>query len=332
MTYVCGLALLTLFLPGTARRSLRIEDSRHDAQQSITSTNAFEGLAEAREIFAPLPIFRARNTGGSFHTNNGRRNRQWLPKSNRLVRPFMQVDWMESSWGRSPGPPQFQASEALYPVLVEADALRTWSFESPAVEQVQVVLSSDGRPVDAKLEVWTGPDNTPMAMNVYVENGRLCPFSALIGTPRGSNSVTVRNIGQMQFPISARVGPNNVDTPSLEAQAASTPVQGGAVRSFPVDPRADSVEVLLRSGGNPLNARIELLQGPNSISQVVEFYTEDGFDRPCFFILRTVGSGNVVRIVNTSPVEFPMHASVVPHSMNARTYSDGVFFGGDSGW
>jgi len=319
MMYLRGLALLTLFLPGTARRSFRIEDSRHAAQQRNTSFDAFEGSAEAREVFGPLPVSGARDTRGSFHTDNGPRKRQWLPKSNRLVPPFMRVKSMESSWGSSPFPPQSQASEADEPTLVQGATLRTWSLRSPAVEQVQVVLSTEGRPFDALLELWNGPDNTPVAMRVYVENGWLCPFSTVIGTPRGTNTVSVRNTGQLEFPITAMVSPDNVYTPSLETQSTSTPVQGGAVRSFHFGPRVDSIEVLLRTNGLPLNARLEVLQGPNSNKQVVELYTDDGVERPCFFILETPGSGSVVRIVNTSPVEYPMYASVVPHSMNDGT-------------
>ena len=42
------------------------------------------------------------------------------------------------------------------------------------------------------------------------------------------------------------------------------------------------------------------------------------------------GSGNVVRIVNTAPVEFPMTATVVPHSINEEMGSSGdVILGGD---
>ena len=213
-------------------------------------------------------------------------------------------------------------------ILVQGGSLRTWSYRSPAVEQVQVVLSTEGRPLDADIELWHGPDNTPCKMRVYVENGQLRPFSAVIETPRGPNTVAIRNIGQIEFPIAANVVADAVDTPSADCAASSMTVQGGALRTYPFDPTVDSVQVLLKTDGRPLNARIELLQGPNNNKQVIELYTEDGCDRPFFCVLETPGSGNVVRIVNTAPVEFPMTAAVVPHSIN-QDMAAGAILGGD---
>merc|ERR1719321_345903 len=149
-------------------------------------------------------------------------------------------------------------------ILVQGGSLRTWSYRSPAVEQVQVVLGTEGRPLDADIELWHGPDNTPVKMRVYCENGLLRPFNAVIEPPRGPNTAAIRNIGQIEFPIAAEVIAEEVVLPSADAQSISTTVQGGALRTYPFDPTVDSVEVLIKTDGRPLNARIELLQGPNN--------------------------------------------------------------------
>ena len=229
------------------------------------------------------------------------------------------------------------SDDVEHAILVQGGSLRTWSFRSQNVDQVQVVLSTEGRPLDADIELWQGPDNTPCKMRVYIEDGQLRPFSAVVETPRGPNTVGIRNIGEIEFPLSALVACENVDEPSPECATASMIIQGGALRTYPFDPSVESVQVQLKTDGRPLNARIELLQGPNNNKQVIELYTEDGLDRPFFCILETPGSGNVVRVVNTAPVEFPMTASVVPNSINEQMGYEAVLggdvvLGGDAGW
>jgi hypothetical protein len=213
-------------------------------------------------------------------------------------------------------------------VVIQGGSLRTWSFRSPSVDKVHVGLSTNGRPLDADIELWHGPDNTPCKMRVYAENGRIRPFGVIVQTPRGPNSIAVRNVGQIEFPIAANVAYKSIPHPSYDCTASLRMVQGGALRTYPFSPLVESIELLLQTDGRPLNARIELLQGPNNNKQVVELYSEDGCDRPFFCILETPGSGNVVRVVNTAPVEFPMLASVVPYIVNSH-YPCDPYIGGD---
>jgi len=227
-------------------------------------------------------------------------------------------------------------------IIVQGGSLRTWSIRNPALEQVQVVLSSEGRPVEASIELWQGPGNIPCKMNVQLEDGLLHPFSAVIATPNASPSlrpsfgdnvnaipgavpstVAIRNTGQLEFPFAATVVVDDVDRPSAECvDSPSDRIQGGALRTYPFDPMVDSVQVLLTTDGRPLNARIEIIQGPNNNRQVVELYTENGLARPFFGIIETPGAGNVIRVVNTASMEYPLSATIVPHSIGE--FSDGL--------
>lgn len=219
-------------------------------------------------------------------------------------------------------------------VKVQGGTLKTWTFNSAAVEAVHVVMRTDGRPLDADVELWQGPDNTPVKMRVYVEEGSQRPFSAMIATPRGPNTIALRNIGHLEFPLDGNVVADSFDLgPSPEDDGLiSDPlvIQGGALRTFPFDAQVESVQIMLKTDGRPLNSRIELLQGPNNIKQVVEVYTEDGMDRPFFMVIESPGTGNVVRVVNTATVEFPLTAWVEPYSIGDDFDALEPVLGGDT--
>jgi hypothetical protein len=229
------------------------------------------------------------------------------------------------------GAPLGRGGQAV-PILVQGGTLKTWSFASQAVERVQVSLSTEGRPLDADIELWQGPDNTPVKMRVYSEDGDVRPFNAVIETPNAPNTVAIRNIGQIEFPLAASMMANDVEEPISNFPATSMTVQGGALRTYPFAPDVQRVEVMLKTDGRPLNARIELLQGPNNNKQVIELYADDGLARPFFAIIDTPGSGNVVRIVNTAPIEFPMVASVQPHFIDESVSPFEPIIGGNSGF
>jgi hypothetical protein len=206
--------------------------------------------------------------------------------------------------------------ETSPPIILQGGSLRTWSETTGSVDRVQVSMMTEGRPLNANVELWHGPDNTPLKMQVYSEDGGLRPFNAVIETPTGQNTIAIRNTGQMEFPLAACVGTDVEDVAqNLADMGGLKTIQGGAIHTYPFDHSIASVQILLMTGGRPLNARIELLQGPNNDKQVIDIYTEDGMLRPFFAVIDTPGTGNVVRIVNTATVEFPMTCSVLPYTV-----------------
>ena len=66
--------------------------------------------------------------------------------------------WNGGRWGASTGP----SDAGSLPIEVQGGSLRTWSYEDPRAEQVQVDLSTIGRPLNATIEVWNGNSNTPV--------------------------------------------------------------------------------------------------------------------------------------------------------------------------
>jgi len=223
--------------------------------------------------------------------------------------------------------------KTLTPVKVQGGSLRTCSFDQ-SVDRVSVFLETTGRPLNANIELWQGPDNAPQKMSVYLEDGSKRPFRAVVESPGGANAIAIRNTGQMELPLIAGLdcdsSGSTAPIETLLSNSDSRIVQGGAVYTTPFSPSVQSVQVGLRTDGRPLNARVELLQGPNNNKQVMDIYTENGEERPFYAIVDTPGSGNVVRIVNTATVEFPLTASVESYIVDDSVSQETIVNGGMS--
>jgi hypothetical protein len=310
---------------------------------STTSNNgglayAFVAVPASRSSSSILPLRASQPPNESFGTGFSQ-----PPQESASPNPYRAVSSASSppaagaakspsvSMTKATAPPQGDSSadegdavptvwERRTPTMVQGGSLRTWSFVTHLLNTVQVHLRTDGRPMNANVDLWQGPDNNPQRMAVYVEDGSVRPFQCFMATPFGQNTVSVRNTAQLEYPLQAvlEAGPMLMASPNHERgmarllDASSKTIQGGAVLTKPFEPSVQSVQLYLKTDGRPLNCRVELLQGPNNIKQCLEVYTEDGSIRPLYVIMETPGVGNVVRIVNTATIEFPIEAVVEP--------------------
>merc|ERR1719486_1911977 len=91
----------------------------------------------------------------------------------------------------------------------------------------------------------------------------------------------------------------------IPSQGPGERVDGGALRSFPLSPECEQLEVVLNTDGKQLNARVELLNAPNNPKQTFEVFTNNGELNSLCVCFNTIDPGNTIRIVNKAPVEFP---------------------------
>jgi len=196
-------------------------------------------------------------------------------------------------------------------VMVQGSALKTCSLDEN-VDRVVVCMRNGGRCLNADIELWQGPDLSPQKMKVSMENGNQYPFRAIVETPGGSNSIAIRNTGIIENCLTAAVEIEGDDSETPYLDTDYRIVQGSAVYATPFAPTVQSVRVSLKSQRRPLNARVEILQGPNN-RQVLEIFTDNGKERPFNVIIDTPGAENVVRIVNTNTVDYPFSALIEPY-------------------
>jgi len=286
---------------------------------ALQGTSAFTPAAPKSPSFTRLDVAR-----GPWETQQERRNAP-VPAVRNGAGP---ASAMSPAGAQSRYTKDFMRT--LRPVKIQGSTLKTCSFNE-SVERVQVFLETGGRPLNAEVDLWQGPDNAPQKMRVYLEDGALRPFSAVMESPGAGNAVAIRNTAPMEFPLSAYVEADNSGPGPARALAANSKprtVQGGAVFTTPFSPNVMSVQIMLNTDGRPLNARIELLQGPNNNKQVMEVYCEHGMDRPFYVVVETPGDGNVVRIVNTATLEYPLAAHVeayqIDNNRNIQTQGAGL--------
>jgi len=199
-------------------------------------------------------------------------------------------------------------------VKVQGDTLKTWDIGGEEVERVQLAISSEGRPVDANIELWHTPSYIPTKFRVYTEDGALRPVDAVIETPKHPKTVAVFNKGSVDFPFYANVANTGLDKAYASlSDVAPEKVQGGRITSYTFGSEVKSIQVLLKTDERNMKAKIELTQGPNQVKQIIELYASVGYKNPFYVVIQTPGTNNAVRVINQNTVEFPFDAWVLPY-------------------
>lgn len=217
-------------------------------------------------------------------------------------------------------------------------SLKMWNLANDSIDRVSVMINNDGGvPLSANVEVWQGPDTAPMKLQIASEDGHTYPFSAVLETPNTHNSIAIRNMSPMEFPMGACVV---ADIEDIKAGGNKQAGQGAVVQtladlgdpyevhgdngveSFQFENTVESIQILLQTDGRPLHARVELIQGANDGKQVIDIFSENGETQPFFAILDTpslfnMSAGATVRVVNTAPsTVFPLSAIVEPYMVS----------------
>lgn len=225
----------------------------------------------------------------------------------------------------------------FYGGLVQGESRRT--FPTSGTDSSTVQLETDGRPLNANVEVWQGPGNNPAKMRLYSEDGYLRPWVAgFANTPRGgySTSLSVNNEANVAFPIRANMmGDRNYNSRSYggyvggygygggygggdggyvgSSRRSAINVDGGALRTFSFPPGVQAVVVEIWSEDFPCYADVELWDGPNAVKQAAEIYTDSGYDRPWSAIIENPRFDSAtIAVRNVGPLEFPLKVCVEP--------------------
>ena len=140
-------------------------------------------------------------------------------------------------------------------VLVQGNTLKTWDVGEETVERVQLQITSGGRPVHSRVELWYTPAYVPSKISVYTEDGKYRPVDIIIETPKSPKTVAVYNTGSLDFPFTATVAHTGMDKAYYSLKDITPEhVQGGRITSYTFGPEVEAVQILLTSKVNNLKA------------------------------------------------------------------------------
>jgi len=210
-------------------------------------------------------------------------------------------------------------------VRIEGQSRHTYSMQDASKEVVQVAMQSpNGRPVNGDVELWIGPDWTPVKVNCHSEDGSKHPIQTLIGTRKMTANVELLNTGNHAYPIDAAcsyaIAPLTDDRETIKEEEGIY-LEGGAIKMSPIPAYVEETQVLITTEGKQLNAMIELLNGPNNVKVKYEIFTNNGELNSLFVVFETPEDGNAIRVRNLATLEFPCKFHIKPTKFGSKSAS-----------
>jgi hypothetical protein len=210
--------------------------------------------------------------------------------------------------------------------LIQGNTRKTFQndpyYNNPhGTTQQEVFMQTAGGPMQAEVELWDGPNNTPTSVKVFSEDGNLRPFMATIETRNPFNpnhspetSTSIRNTGPMEFPLAAGIAPvARGAVQDREPRSKPLTIDGGALKTWTFDHSVQAVQIKLTTDGLPLMALVELWGCGGHTKQIAEIYNDDGQRRPFYATIQTPGyAGDTIAVRNKGFMEYPITVQVEP--------------------
>ena len=134
-------------------------------------------------------MIEVRNTGAlEFPFRFTPSSREALPKSPILLKPLSLKDADEN------GLFLIQGEGAIEIFRVEPNFLR-----------VRVTVSSDGLPIQAEVQLLSGPNNIKQMAEIAADDGNRRVWTAVVENPERGSSLVIENTGPMEYPIKVSV-------------------------------------------------------------------------------------------------------------------------------
>lgn len=206
---------------------------------------------------------------------------------------------------------------------IQGGALKTCRMHE-SVDRLSLSLTTNGNQLNSDIYLWDGPNECPQKISVYLENGQMHPFYATIENSDKASVIAVRNTGQITFPLIADHLFKSNDSEStnatlnnpayaLSSTHKNSFVQHGGTFTAKLTDFDEWVEVAILNDGRPMNARVELMNGPYDVREIIEVTCQDGKKYPFYTVLQIHGDCTL-RIMNTASADFPFRVAVVSHS------------------